>query len=116
MPLSLTGFEDIESKPFSFLSHTQIIVVFCLKRNFALARSHLQRINISVHLNFRANTILKMYSQYSVNAAVCSVVFPALASLAVALRLRARKIKSLRYAADDYIIISCLVSNTPFDR
>ena len=53
-----------------------------------------------------------MYSKYSVAAAVCSVVFPALASLAVALRLRARKIKSLSYATDDYLIIAALVSSS----
>ena len=50
-----------------------------------------------------------MYSSYSVAAAVCSVVFPVLASLAVGIRLRARKIKSLSYKIDDYVILIALV-------
>ena len=50
-----------------------------------------------------------MYSSYSVAAAVCSVVFPFLASVSVALRLRARSIKAVGYGADDYTIILALV-------
>ena len=45
-----------------------------------------------------------MYSSYSVAAGVCSVVFPVLATSAVLLRLRARKIESLSYGADDLTI------------
>jgi hypothetical protein len=51
-----------------------------------------------------------MYSSYSVAAAVCSVIFPVLAIVAVALRFRARSIKGQRYAADDYIVVLALVS------
>ena len=50
-----------------------------------------------------------MYSSYAVATAVCSVVFPVLASLAVLLRLRAREIKSLSYGTDDYTVIAALV-------
>lgn len=50
-----------------------------------------------------------MYSSYSVTTAVCSVVFPFLASLAVGMRLRARNIKSLPYKTDDYVILLALV-------
>ena len=50
-----------------------------------------------------------MYSSYSVAAAVCSVVFPFFASLAVGMRLRARNIKSLSYKTDDYVILLALV-------
>ena len=53
-----------------------------------------------------------MYSSYAVAAAVCSVVFPVFASLAVLLRFRARKIKSLSYGIDDYAIVVALVSQT----
>ncbi|MCJ1245199.1 hypothetical protein MMC30_002400 [Trapelia coarctata] len=49
-----------------------------------------------------------MYSSYAVAAAVCSAVFPALASVAVVLRLRARRINSLRYATNDYIVLVAL--------
>ncbi|CAD6589006.1 MAG: hypothetical protein ASARMPREDX12_003557 [Alectoria sarmentosa] len=57
-----------------------------------------------------------MYSSYSVAAAVCSVVFPTLATLAVVLRFRARKLKSLKYGTDDYVIVAALVSNAPVKR
>ena len=50
-----------------------------------------------------------MYSSYSAAAAVCSVIFPFLASVSVALRLRARSIKAVGYGADDYTIILALV-------
>ena len=50
-----------------------------------------------------------MYSSYAVATAVCSVVFPVFASLAVLLRLRARRIKSLSYGIDDYTVIVALV-------
>ena len=50
-----------------------------------------------------------MYSSYSVAAAVCSVIFPLLASVSVALRLRARSIKAVGYGADDYTVIVALV-------
>lgn len=52
-----------------------------------------------------------MYSSYSIAAAVCSVVFPTLASLAVVLRFQARKRKSLKYGTDDYVIVVALVSS-----
>ena len=50
-----------------------------------------------------------MYSSYSVAAAVCSVIFPFLASILVALRLRARSIRAVGYGADDYTVIMALV-------
>ena len=53
-----------------------------------------------------------MYSSYSVAAAVCSVVFPVFAFLAVLLRLRARKLKTLSYGTDDYSIVVALVLQT----
>jgi len=49
-----------------------------------------------------------MYSSYSVAAAVCSVIFPVLASFAVALRFRARSIKGQRYGVDDYLALLAL--------
>lgn len=54
-------------------------------------------------------TQLTMYSSYSVAAVVCSVVFPVLASSAVAMRFWARKIKNLAYSWDDYLITVALV-------
>lgn len=62
----------------------------------------------------QTKAILGMYSKYSVTAAVCSVVFPALASIAVALRFWARKFTSIPFAADDYMIVISLVSKTGF--
>ena len=50
-----------------------------------------------------------MYSQYSVAAAVCSVIFPLFASVAVFLRLWARKTQKLRYGPDDYVVVLALV-------
>ena len=40
---------------------------------------------------------------------IVSIVFPLLATLAVALRLYARRCKSLRLGPDDYVILVALV-------
>lgn len=51
-----------------------------------------------------------MYSSYSVAAAVCSCVFPALALVAVGFRLRARAVQHSKLGADDWLIMVALVS------
>lgn len=51
-----------------------------------------------------------LYSSYSVVILVVSVIFPVLASIAIGLRFRSRKIKSLALKADDFTILSALVS------
>ncbi len=51
----------------------------------------------------------KMYSLYSVAAAVCSCVFPTLAALAVAARFRARAVQNMKPSWDDWLILSALV-------
>ena len=56
-----------------------------------------------------------MYSSYATTAAVCSCVFPTLASIAVFFRFRARNIKALAYGADDYSILIALVSTLLVD-
>lgn len=53
-----------------------------------------------------------MYSSYSIAAATCSVIFAVLATMAVALRFYARRIQSLAYGADDYIVLLALVELT----
>ena len=53
--------------------------------------------------------LFNMYSSYCVAAAVCNVIFPFLASVSVALRLRTRSIKAVGYRADDYTVILALV-------
>lgn len=50
-----------------------------------------------------------MYSSYSVATAVCYVVFLVVAAAAVALRLRARHMKSLTYELDDDMSLLALV-------
>lgn len=50
-----------------------------------------------------------MYSTYSVAAAICSVIFPVLATIAVALRFRARQVIKHRLRVDDYAIVVALV-------
>ncbi len=52
----------------------------------------------------------RMYSSYAVAAAVCSVVFPVTATIAVGLRLRARRLNFLSLGSDDYLVIAALVS------
>lgn len=52
-----------------------------------------------------------MYSSYSVAVVVCSVIFSMLASLAVLLRFRARKIQGLSLGADDWAIGAALVGS-----
>lgn len=54
-----------------------------------------------------------MYSSYAAAAAVCSVIFPFLAIVAVGLRLRARTLKSLALGLDDYLVIVALVCLHP---
>ncbi|KAI1092131.1 hypothetical protein F5B19DRAFT_233881 [Rostrohypoxylon terebratum] len=49
-----------------------------------------------------------MYSSYSVVAAVCSCVFPALALIAVGFRLRARVVQHSKLGPDDWLIIIAL--------
>ncbi|XDG07882.1 hypothetical protein ABKA04_007497 [Annulohypoxylon sp. FPYF3050] len=49
-----------------------------------------------------------MYSSYSVAAAVCSCVFPALALVAVGFRLRARAVQHSKLGADDWLIMVAL--------
>lgn len=56
-----------------------------------------------------------MYSSYSVAAAICSVIFPTLAVVAVGFRLPARKIKSLAWGADDYLVLSAQVRSVTHD-
>ena len=51
-----------------------------------------------------------MYSQYAVAAAICSVVLPVIAILAVGLRIQARRLKSLSFGPDDYLVMAALVS------
>ena len=50
-----------------------------------------------------------MYSSYSTAAAVCSCVFPALATLAVAVRFRAKAVQKVKPSLDDWIIVIALV-------
>lgn len=52
-----------------------------------------------------------MYSSYSVAVAVCSIIFSSLASIAVLLRFRARKIQRLSLGADDWAIGAALVGS-----
>ncbi|KAK9415008.1 putative integral membrane protein [Seiridium unicorne] len=49
-----------------------------------------------------------MYSSYSVAAAVCSCVFPTLATVAVGFRLRARFVQKLKLGLDDWLILAAL--------
>lgn len=49
-----------------------------------------------------------MYSSYSVAAAVCSTVFPALSIVAVGFRLRARLVQKLRLGLDDWLVLVAL--------
>ena len=51
-----------------------------------------------------------MYTSLSVAIITVSVVFIVLCSVAVALRIQARRIKSLSLKADDYVICGALVS------
>lgn len=50
-----------------------------------------------------------MYSSYSVAAAVCSCVFPALAIIAVGYRLRARFVQKMKLGLDDWLTIVALI-------
>ena len=52
-----------------------------------------------------------MYSSEANATAVCSVIFAFFASLAVLLRVLARKAKSLFLGTDDYIIMVALVGD-----
>ncbi|KAH7316783.1 hypothetical protein B0I35DRAFT_512661 [Stachybotrys elegans] len=49
-----------------------------------------------------------MYSSYSVAAAVCSCVFPALAIVTVGLRIRARQIQRMKLGPDDWLMLTAL--------
>ncbi|KAF2687595.1 hypothetical protein K458DRAFT_484867 [Lentithecium fluviatile CBS 122367] len=49
-----------------------------------------------------------MYSSYSVAAAVCSCIFPALAAVACAFRIRARRVQNMKIGWDDWLIFSAL--------
>ncbi|CAJ2513881.1 Uu.00g020000.m01.CDS01 [Anthostomella pinea] len=49
-----------------------------------------------------------MYSSYSVAAAVCSCVFPALSIVAVGFRLRARLMQKLKLGLDDWLVLVAL--------
>ncbi|KAI0448082.1 hypothetical protein F4803DRAFT_496430 [Xylaria telfairii] len=49
-----------------------------------------------------------MYSTYSVAAAICSTVFPALGIVAVGFRLRARMVQKLKLGLDDWLVLVAL--------
>ena len=51
-----------------------------------------------------------MYSQFSITTLVVGLLMPLLATVAVALRLRARRIKKQVLGLDDYAVAFALVS------
>ena len=83
-----------------------LILVFCIASNTALAIFY----NIDIAIVIR-RILTKMYTSRAVAVIVTSVVLPLLASIAIALRFKARNGKAVGFHSDDYFIVAALVSS-----